>query len=253
MERELKNKIVAITGGAEGIGLSIADQFLSEGAVVVILDINLEKGQNAAKELQSKHGATKVSFLRCDVTTDLESVFNQLIDAHKRVDVLVNNAGIICESSLRKTLEINTVAPIEWTVKFREYMRTDKGGSGGTICNVSSIYGYCLDPYLPYYKASKFALFGFSTTLGHKQNYDRTGVRIVTVCPGFTSSAMTAQLTVWDEHVEEFAAQRSQLKWQTPAQVGTGVAELFRVADSGTAWAIIGGEPIKQVEQRCLK
>ncbi|KAM3954993.1 15-hydroxyprostaglandin dehydrogenase [NAD(+)]-like, partial [Aphomia sociella] len=162
MSRDLNNKLAVITGGAQGLGYAIAEAFLQKGArIVILLDIDVNKGAAAADALNSEHGANKSVYIKCDVTTDLEAVSKTIFEKYKTVDVLVNNAGVICEDDPRKCMAINAVATIEWTKMFWEHMRQDKGGVGGTIINMSSAAVYIMDPYINVYRATKYAVLGF--------------------------------------------------------------------------------------------
>lgn len=246
MEREIKNKVVVISGGAVGIGYEIADKFLSKGAkVTILLDISKKNGVDAIKTLTSKYGENKAVFKRCDVTTDLEEVSKTILDEYKTVDVLVNNAGLVDETSVKKTIGTNTTALMEWSMKFWEHMRKDKGGKGGTILNIASLYGFFVDPFLPFYKASKHAVMGFSKTLGHEYSYNKFGVRVIVLCPGFTKTALTERLKVQENLLlEEFVEYMKTVEFLKPEDVGRAAVEIFEKADSGTAWKRIGSEPL---------
>uniref|UniRef100_A0A2H1VSR5 SFRICE_018917 n=1 Tax=Spodoptera frugiperda TaxID=7108 RepID=A0A2H1VSR5_SPOFR len=248
MEKSLANKVVVITGGAEGIGYEVADRYLSKGAkFVFLLDINEKLGNEAAKKLTAKHGANKVAFMKCDVTTDLVPVTKKIFENYK-VDVLLNNAGILNDRLLKKTIDINVTAVCEWGLTFWDHMRKDKGGNGGTILNLASIYGYRVDQYLPVYQASKFAVMGFTKSLGHKANYDRSGVRVLAMCPGFTETKLTAAPQGWDmgqdKEFEQFVKAQA---WQKVESVGQAAVDIFENGDSGTAWLIEGAKPIVEV------
>ncbi|XP_026753537.2 15-hydroxyprostaglandin dehydrogenase [NAD(+)]-like [Galleria mellonella] len=250
MARELKNKVIVITGAAEGLGLIMAEVFLEKGAkTVVILDINEKLGADAARSLNSKYGDGKAAFFKCDVIADLETISKKLFDTYKTVDVLVNNAGILDDFAVKKTIYINVLALIEWSNKFWEHMRKDKGGKGGTIINLASIYGFRVDQFLPVYQASKFAVMGFTRSLGHKYNYERSGVRVVAICPGFTVTKLTTEVKASDEQVvqRDWEAFLKGNLWQKPESVGKAAAEIYERADSGTAWLIEGGKPIVEV------
>ena len=90
---KFSGKVVLITGGAQGIGKETAKQFLQEGARVVICDYDESAGSNALEELKSEH----VTFLKVDVTdsSQIEEMVQTTIGMHGRIDVLINNAGII--------------------------------------------------------------------------------------------------------------------------------------------------------------
>ncbi|KAI5652179.1 short chain dehydrogenase domain-containing protein [Phthorimaea operculella] len=250
MEKDLKDKVVVITGGAVGIGYEIADMYLKKGAkVAVLLDINENQGAEAVKALTIKHGKNKAAFHKCDVTKDLEGIFHIIVDTYKNVDVLVNNAGVLDDTAAKKTIDINVTALIEWSMKFWEHMRKEKGGRGGTIINLASIYGFRIDQFLPIYQASKFAVMGFTKSLGHKYNFERTGVRVVAICPGFTETKLTSNPKTWsDQQMQlDFFVFLKGLPWQKVDAVGNAAVDVFENAESGTAWLIEGGKPIVQV------
>lgn len=250
MDRTLTNKVAVITGGAEGIGFTTADDFLQKGAkAVILLDINEKLGATASNALNSKHGANRAIFLKCDVTKDLEAISKRVLDKYKTVDILVNNAGILNEFALKRTIDINVTALLEWSMTFWEHMRKDKGGNGGIIINLASIYGYRVDQYLPIYQASKFAVFGFTKSLGHDYNYRRSGVRVIAICPGFTETKLVTEVHMSnDQKVQnDFDRFLKQQLWQKMESVASATVEVIEKADSGTAWLIEGGKPIIQV------
>ncbi|XP_022830777.1 15-hydroxyprostaglandin dehydrogenase [NAD(+)]-like [Spodoptera litura] len=248
MEKSLANKVVVITGGAEGIGYEVADRYLSKGAkLVFLLDINEKLGNEAVQKLSAKHGANKVIFMKCDVTSDLVPVSKKIFENYK-VDILLNNAGILNDRLLKKTIDINVTGVCEWGLAFWDHMRKDKGGNGGTILNLASIYGYRVDPFLPVYQASKFAVMGFTKSLGHKANYERSGVRVLAMCPGFTETKLTAAPQAWDMGQDkEFEQFLKAQAWQKVESVGQAAVDIFENGDSGTAWLIEGARPIVEV------
>ncbi|XP_021193431.3 15-hydroxyprostaglandin dehydrogenase [NAD(+)] [Helicoverpa armigera] len=248
MARDLTDKVVVITGGAEGIGYEIADNYLQKGAkITILLDINETLGAEAVKKLTAKHGNNKAAFLRCDVTEDMKTVSKWIFDSYK-VDILVNNAGILNDRAVKKTIDINVTAVAEWGLAFWDHMRKDKGGNGGTIINLASIYGYRVDQFLPVYQASKFAVMGFTKSLGHVANFERTGVRVIAICPGFTETKLTDQPATWQMGQDnEFGKFLKAQLWQKVEAVGKAAVDIYQKANSGTAWLIEGGKPIVEV------
>lgn len=249
MAKDLKQKTVVITGGAEGIGYEIADNYLKKQAkLVILLDINEKQGAEAVKTLTSKYGVDKAVFYKCDVITDLEAVSKKIFTTHKQVDVLVNNAGILNDKLAKKTIDINVTAVVEWSMKFWGYMRKDREGNGGTIVNLASIYGYRIDQFLPIYQASKFAVMGFTKSLGHEYNYKKTGVRVVAICPGFTETKLTAQPKAWDDTCTgDFKDFLDAQAWQKVDMVGKAAVDIFERGESASAWLIEGSRPIAEV------
>lgn len=243
MERILKNKTVVITGGAMGIGYHIADKYLEEGAkTVIILDVNEREGMKSTGGLNAKYGDGKAAFIKCDVTKDLEEVSQKVFNEYKQVDVLVNNAGITSEKSIRKIMEINVIALVEWSMKFFEHMRKDRDGAGGTIINMGSGYSYHVDPYLAFYKATKHAVMGFTRTFGHQDNYQRFGVRAIILCPGLTNTTLGTSIDVWDEHRDIFPEFVKSQAVQEPEVVGEAAVKIFEDGESGSAWKVFDGK-----------
>lgn len=249
MARSLKDKVVVITGGAVGIGHSIAVNYLKKGVkVAILLDIDEKRGVDSAEDLSAKYGNGRAVFIKCDVTKDLEVIYKQIIDTYKNVDVLVNNAGILNELQAKRTIDINVAALIEWSLKFWEHMRKDKNGNGGTIINLASRYGYRIDQYLPIYQASKFAVFGFTKSLGHSYNFNRSGVRVIVLCPGFSRTSLVNTINLFNSEMhKDFEVFLSKQPWQEVESVGEAAVEVFEKADSGTAWLIEGAKPVVEV------
>ncbi|CAH0579537.1 unnamed protein product [Chrysodeixis includens] len=250
MAADMSNKVVVITGGGGGIGSTIADKYLEQGAkIVIIIDNDEKNGVNTTKELTTKYGENKAIFIKCDLLSNLEEVTKNIFDNYV-VDILVNNAGVFNETKLRLTIDVNVTALIECSLKFFEHMRKDKGGKGGTIINLASIYGYRVVSYISIYQASKFAVMGFTRSLGHTNNFSRTGVKVVAICPGFTETKMTADaaLTTTDlGQLEEFQEFIKKEIWQKAEAVGDAAVDVLH-AESGTAWLIEGGKPIVEVK-----
>ncbi|XP_028029856.1 15-hydroxyprostaglandin dehydrogenase [NAD(+)]-like [Bombyx mandarina] len=245
-ENEIEGKVVVVTGAAQGIGYAIADNFLKNGAkVIIILDINVPKGIQAAKELNCKYGKNKAEFIECDITKDLERVSKMIYKKYKYVDVLVNNAGIGEENKPRKLLLTNAVATIEFSLKFMENMRKDKlGGKGGTIINIASIVVHYIDPFFFTYRGTKFAIMGFSRSLGHEYNYKKNGVRVLTICPGATNTTLISNNFNLDS--EDAAALAKEFQYQiiqSPDNVGKGAVEIFKNAKTGSSWDIENEKP----------
>lgn len=250
MEKTVKNKTVVVTGGAAGIGHEIVNHVLKAGAkTVVILDINEKVGVEVAKQFNEIYGKSKAVFIQCDITKDLETVSKQILSTFTTVDVLINNAGIVREDDWKKCIDINLKYLVGWSLTFWEHMRKDKGGFGGTILNIASLYGIIAHQFLPIYHASKFGVMGFTRSLGHEYNFKKTGVRVIALCPGFTETILISD--VKDAQADYFGDDKANyLKeqlWQTPDAVGKGAVDILEMAASGEGWTIIGSKPIEKV------
>lgn len=191
--KALDRKTVLITGAARGMGLEIARRFATEGAEVLLADLDQELAANAAAGLGERaHG------LRLDVTSD-ESIaaLQQLVrDRHGRVDVLVNNAGVVfggpfLEVSLerhRATFRVNVDGLMAMTHAF---LRDLIDGPEGHLVNMASASGFLGLPFGSSYAASKWAVIGFSESI--RLELERLGHRhvgVTTVCPGYVRTGM---------------------------------------------------------------
>lgn len=188
----LKNKRVLITGGTSGVGEACARLFAKEGAEVIIVARNVEKGNIVAESITQDGG--KVRFFPCDVS-DERSVINlrQQFDLYyDRLDILLNNAGLLITSSLEeinaddwhRVFAANTDSVMYMTKHFIDLIIASKGN----ILNNASIDGLQSNPrgratYL--YASSKAATIQF-TQLCALNYSDR--IRVNCLCPGVTET-----------------------------------------------------------------
>lgn len=194
MSGRLDGKVVLVTGGASGIGLATIEICAREGATAVMTDIDARSGQAAAQQLLAD--GLNVEFHPHDVTSeaDWRRVVDAVMRRHGRLDVLVNNAGIVRTVSLeeetlagwRNTQAVNMEGVFLGT---REAVRVMKD-RGGSIINLSSIEGLVGEPLVPAYNASKggVRIFTKSTALYCAQQ--RYGIRVNSVHPGYVATPM---------------------------------------------------------------
>lgn len=191
---KLVGKTALITGATSGIGEAIAKLFASEGASVVIVGRNNERGTGVASDIAANGG--KAIFLTCDVSDkdSVASLKREFANRYEGLDVLVNNAGIlktalledISEEQWDETFSINTKAPMLVTQAFIELVIKNKGN----IINVASIDGLDCNirgskNYM--YSSSKAATIHFTKYLA--LNYsDR--IRVNCLCPGVTKTPL---------------------------------------------------------------
>ena len=186
-----KPKVVAITGGARGIGYNTAKELVRRGHRVAIGDIDDVTAKEAALEL----GITVV--VRLDVTdTDSFRNFLDLVETELGpIDVLINNAGIMptghaheeTDAVTRRQVEINVLGVIFGTKLALQRMLPRRSGH---IINTASLAGELAVPGLATYCATKFAVIGF--TEAARQEYRTSGVQLSTVRPTFTNTELVA-------------------------------------------------------------
>jgi meso-butanediol dehydrogenase/(S,S)-butanediol dehydrogenase/diacetyl reductase len=195
------DKVVVVTGAAHGIGRGIAERFAGEGAAVVLVDRD-PRVLDTAAEL-SATGADALG-LTADVTSpdDVGSVFAEVRERHGRVDVLVNNAGVITISRLEdlsledwnRVLAVNTTGAFLCAQAAVALMR--EHGGGGRILNAASGQARQGFVYTPHYAASKFGVVGLTQSLAKELAKEQ--ITVNAYCPGIVGSDM------WDYNDREW-------------------------------------------------
>ena len=185
----LENKTTLVTGASKGMGESEARLFASQGANVVLCDVDQREGEKTAKSITESGGTAE--FMQCDVTneSDWERVINASTNKFGSLDVLVNNAGLSSGSTedhlssewWHKIMDVNATGVFLGTKIAAEIMKEQQSGS---IINISSIMGFVGgENGHPAYHASKGAVRIFSKAMAVK--YGPYGVRVNSVHPGF--------------------------------------------------------------------
>ncbi|KYN09728.1 15-hydroxyprostaglandin dehydrogenase [NAD+] [Trachymyrmex cornetzi] len=243
----VKNKTVMITGAANGLGYKYAEILLRNGArSIAVVDLPTSNGQNAVATLENEFGKSRVIFVACDVTKtdDLEKTFKKIVDTFEGLDILINNAGMLNDKYLEKTIDLNVKALIRGSMLAFDYMGKHKGGKGGVIVNIASILGLHPASSLPVYTASKFAVLGFSQSLAGM--YDKTGVRVVIMCPGVTTTTLITNIN--DKICDSINAVNKDIDLkkyptQTTDNVALAMLELIQKGENQAAWVSEGGQP----------
>ncbi len=184
-----------ITGGARGQGASHAERLADEGAVVICGDVLDEAGEETCDRLGALGLAVRYRHLDVTSPADWAAAIDEIRTRHGRLDVLVNNAGIIHVNPLtderlddwNRTLAVNTTGPLLGIQTAVPVMRATGGGS---IINVASIFGIAGAEGYVAYTASKGALIAMTKTAALELAVDR--IRVNAVCPGGVSTPMNA-------------------------------------------------------------
>ncbi len=191
----LKDKVAIVTGGNSGIGEAIAELFAKEGAKVVVASLGASQKDEIAKKLKAM--AADYLMIPCDISKeeDVKNCFDKTMKKFKRVDVMVNNAGVLEKGLL--PVDKFKVEDWEWVTRINTFgtMLCMKYASnimleqkGGSIVNVSSIAGargfggsvYC---------STKAAMLGL--TRNSAMRFAGTGIRCNAICPGSVLTPMT--------------------------------------------------------------
>ncbi|UDM35550.1 3-oxoacyl-ACP reductase FabG [Mycobacterium ulcerans] len=240
----LSGQIAVVTGGAQGLGLAIAERFVSEGARVVLGDVNLEATEAAAKQLGGGEVAVAV---RCDVTKadEVETLLQAALERFGGLDIMVNNAGITRDATMRKMTEEQFDQVIDVHLKgtwngirlAAAIMRENKRGA---IVNMSSVSGKVGMVGQTNYSAAKAGIVGM--TKAAAKELAHVGVRVNAIAPGLIRSAMTEAMPqrIWDQKLAEVPMGRAG----EPSEVAS--VALFLACDlssymTGTVLDVTGG------------
>lgn len=191
--KKLEGKVAIITGGAQGIGEATAIKFIDEGAKVAIWDISEEKGNALAARLDPAGKAC--IFYQVD-TTDLEAVekaAQTVIDQFGKIDILINNAGITRDATMKKitveawdqVIDVNLKGVFFCTKAVAPYM-VEAGY--GRIVNASSVVGIQGNFGQTNYVATKAGVIGMTKVWARE--FGRKGITVNAVAPGFISTEM---------------------------------------------------------------
>ncbi|SRR6266478_1995508 len=204
----LHDKVVLITGGSRGLGLVLARHVCGRGGNVALIARDREELARAKADLAPRGG--KVLTIECDLLDagQIQFAVRQVIDRFGKIDILINNAGIIevgpfdnmTREDFERAMRLHFWAPYELISQIVPEMRI---WGGGRIVNISSIGGKMAVPHLAPYSASKFALTGFSDAL--RTELSRDNIHVTTVAPGMMRTGSHVNAKFKGQHDNEFA------------------------------------------------
>lgn len=230
---DLENKIVLVTGGAQGIGKGIVMTLANAGANIIIADLNNKKADSVVTELKKLGLGREYIALEFDVTntTSIQNGVQQALKYFPRIDILVNNAGVGFEEKglpeeFDLTYEVNLKGVWQVTTALIPHFKTQQAGK---IVNIASDAGRKGLDIIPAYGASKAAVINLTQSLAMALGPDNINVNAV--CPGLVKTPMTEKYR--DEtnpdpnYFDAFAEQYTQLKRAvTPEDIGNAVVFL---------------------------
>jgi short-subunit dehydrogenase len=202
-----RDKIALITGGSRGLGLELARQVRAHGGKVVLLA--RDKDELAHAKLELDRFGTEILTIPCDLleTAQIQSAVQQTLQRFGRIDILINNAGVIEVGPLAhmqfkdfdRAVRLHFWAPYILQLLIVPRMRAQ---GGGRIVNISSIGGRIAVPHMAPYSASKFALAGFSDAI--RPELARDKIYVTTVTPGLMRTGSQVHAKFKGDHVAEY-------------------------------------------------
>lgn len=198
MERLLQNKVCIITGAAQGIGKGIAERFASDGAIVYACDLREGSMDDWAKDCSDRN-STRVIPMYFDVldATAVKEHFMAIFKTEKRIDALVNNAGVVFNKKIGMIVRdetelmfrINVIAVIEMVQLCSRLMARTGGGSIVNIASVTAVLG---SPGQSAYSATKGAIMSFTKSAA--KELAPQCIRVNAVAPGIVKTERFAEL-----------------------------------------------------------
>ena len=234
----LRDRVVIVTGGAQGIGEACARRFAREGARVVVADVQDARGQALAAEL----GA---SYLHCDVgdKAQVDALVAQVMRAHGRIDVLVNNAGIFKAADFLDVTEADFDAVLRVNLKgaflvgqavAREMARAGRG----SIVNMSSVNSVLAIPSIASYNVRTGGINQLTRAMALA--LADKGVRVNAVGPGTIATELAAQAVLTSEDARNKIMMRTPMKrLGEPGEIADVVAYLASDAASYVTGEIV--------------
>lgn len=214
--KRVEGKTIIVTGGSVGIGRAACLVLAREGANVAVTDLEEKEGRKVVDEITDAGGSAEFWHLDVSDETEVQEVFAKVRERFGGIDVLVNNAGIsgvdkptheITEEEWNKVMDINVKGVFLCT---KHALTTMRESGGGSIINLSSIYGLVSAPDLPPYHASKGAVRLMTKT--DALLYAKEKIRVNSVHPGFIWTPLVEELGERSEEgVEKFREQLDSL------------------------------------------
>jgi 3alpha(or 20beta)-hydroxysteroid dehydrogenase len=231
----LDGKVAIVSGGARGMGEAHVRRFVDEGARVVFGDVLTEEGDKLAAEV-----GEACRFVRMDVTKpeDWAAAVDTAVDTYGKVDVLVNNAGVLKYGTIeemtldecRRILDVNLVG--QW-LGVKAVIEPMRAAGGGSIINVSSVEGYIGAAGMAAYAASKFGVRGLTKAAARELGKDR--IRVNSIHPGAIHTAMTSDpevIAATADSAEAFFKSLPLARMGKPRDV-TGIVVFLASDESG--------------------
>ncbi len=246
--KRLDKKVAIITGGAAGIGAATAELFAAEGATTVIWDLDQERGNALAAKLNGEGKTAVFAKVNSANYQEIEAAAKAVANQFGRIDILINNAGITRDSSLKKmtpelwqqVIDVNLTGVFYCTKIISDYMVEN---NYGRIINASSVVALYGNFGQTNYVATKSGLIGMTKTWARELG--RKGVTVNAIAPGFIATEMVAKMP--ENVLDGMRAKVPSGRLGKPEEIAA--AYLFLASDeaayiNGTTLSVDGGMTI---------
>jgi 2-dehydro-3-deoxy-L-rhamnonate dehydrogenase (NAD+) len=235
---DLEDRVAIVTGGAQGIGLAVAERFVASGARVVLWDIDAARLDAARARLGASADAAAVELTD---DTAVTAAAQAVLGTHGRIDILVNNAGItggngptweLAPDVWRRTVEVNLVAPY---LTCRAVVPAMLERGYGRIVNVASVAGKEGNPNASHYSASKAGLIALTKSLA--KELATKNILVNAVSPAAARTAIFDQMT--PEHIGYMLAKIPMARFVEPPEIAAAIAWLASEDCSFTTGSVL--------------
>ena len=240
----LLNKVAIVTGGAMGLGQSMAILFAREGARVTVADINEKEGQETVGQIKAAGGEALFATTDVSKASAVEEMVNATVETFGRLDILVNNVGLQINKNVVDSSEEEWDYVLSTNLKSMflcsKYAIPHMRASGGNILCISSLSGLVGNAQQASYNASKHGVIALARCMAVDHAADN--IRVNVLCPGSMNTPIN--LTIPPEKLAPYKELNLQKRFSEPSEVAT--AALYLVSDeasycTGSVMVVDGG------------
>ena len=193
----MKGKVALVTGAAQGIGKAVALLLARNGADIIVSDINLEKAEETAREVEGLGQRALAVKTNVAEANDVEKMVQTALERFGRIDILINNAGITRDKLLLRMSDEDWDAVLGVNLRgtflcTRAVIRPMAKQKSGKIVNIASVVGTMGNAGQANYGASKAGVIGFTKTVARE--YAPRGINVNAIAPGYIETPMTEAL-----------------------------------------------------------
>ncbi len=233
MANRLQGKVTAITGAGMGLGQAVALLFASEGARVVVGEIDEEKGQETVNRIAARGGEAALVPMDVRLPQDAERLTRVAVESFGRLDVLVNNVGVQVNKDVVDTSEEEWDFVVDTNLKSmflcsKYAVAQMRSQGGGNIICISSLSGLVGNGLQASYNASKHGVIGLVRSMAVDHAPDK--IRVNAVCPGSMNTPLTE--TIPEEKLAPYREANLLKRFAEPSEVAPAI--LFLASDEAS-------------------